>query len=90
MNKHFISIGSVLMLALCVLEMPAAAIDFEDWLASLIGDPAGWVVVAQDGSGDYSCIQAAINDFGSTEILVMPGIYKENILITKDGLTIKK
>lgn len=44
----------------------------------------GVVVVAPDGSGDYTCIQAAIDDYSVTEILVMPGVYDENIVITKD------
>jgi hypothetical protein len=46
--------------------------------------PGGTLVVAPDGSGDYTCIQAAINDFSVTEIVVMPGVYEENIQITKD------
>lgn len=59
--------------------------DVSDSGEMLAADGGGaTVVVAQDGSGKYTCIQAAINDFGSTEIIVMPGIYKENILITKD------
>lgn len=48
----------------------------------------GIVVVDRYGSGDYTCIQAAIDDYSVTEILVMPGVYEENILITKD-LTIR-
>ena len=46
--------------------------------------PGGVVIVAQDGSGDYDSIQVAIDDYSSTEIIVMPGRYTENILITKD------
>ena len=41
----------------------------------LAAGPGGVVIVAQDGSGDYDCIQAAINDYSSTEIVVMPGRY---------------
>lgn len=54
------------------------------------GQPTGPgpIIVAKDGSGDYTCIQAAIDDYSATEILVMPGTYTENILITKD-LTIR-
>ena len=50
--------------------------------------PGGVVIVDRNGGGDYTCIQAAIDDYSVTEILVMPGAYEENILITKD-LTIR-
>jgi hypothetical protein len=80
MCKKMMSIASMctyVAFALCGLTQTAAA-----------GDLGGVVVVALDGSGDYTCIQAAINDYSVTEILVMPGMYVENILITKD-LTIR-
>jgi len=57
-------------------------------LNAMAQGPGGTVIVAQDGSGDYECIQSAIDDYSSTEIVVMPGRYTENILITKD-ITIK-
>ena len=47
------------------------------------------MVVAQDGSGDYTTIQAAINavpDYrkaGPTRILVKKGTYKEKIVIAE-------
>ena len=63
--------------ALCGLTQVAAA-----------AGPGAVVVVAQDGSGDYTCLEAAVGDFSVTEIIVMPGVYEENILITKD-LTIR-
>jgi pectinesterase len=45
------------------------------------------LIVAQDGSGDYTTIQAAINavpDYrkvGPTHILIKAGLYKEKIVI---------
>jgi hypothetical protein len=52
------------------------------------GNPPGTVVVAKDGSGNYTTIQAAINDLMYSEIIVKPGEYKENIRITRN-LTIR-
>jgi hypothetical protein len=83
MNKHVLSFGTALVLVLGTLQMAAAAVD-QEWLGSIVGDPAGWVVVAADGSADFACLQSAIDSFESTAILVMPGVYKENILLTKD------
>lgn len=76
MCKRMMSIVSVCMctaMSVCGLSRVAAA-----------AGPGGVVVVAQDGTGDYTCIQAAIDDYDSMEIVVMPGVYKENISITKD------
>ena len=42
------------------------------------------VIVAQDGSGDYQFIQDAIDDPNACEIMVMPGIYKENVSIGRN------
>jgi len=53
-------------------------------LHALAAGPGGVVIVAQDSSGDYDCIQSAIDDYSSSEIIIMPGRYTENILITKD------
>ena len=56
--------------------------------AAGIGDDYDFVVAA-DGSGDYSTIQAAINavpDYrkaGPTRILVRKGIYKEKVVIAQ-------
>ena len=52
-------------------------------LAATAG-PGGILVVAQDGTGDHTLIQDAIDDFSASEIVVMPGKYEENILITKN------
>ncbi len=51
-------------------------------------------IVAQDGTGDYSTVQEAVNavpDFrkgGPTRILIKKGVYKEKLVIpnTKDGV----
>lgn len=80
MCKKMMSIASMcacVAVSFCSLNQMATAADL-----------GGVVVVAQDGGGDYTCIQAAIDDYSVTEILVMPGVYEENILITKD-LTIR-
>jgi len=44
---------------------------------------AGKVVVATDGSGDYTSIQDAVDDLQPSEILVMPGEYKEDIRVAR-------
>ncbi|GAA6029071.1 hypothetical protein JCM8097_001579 [Rhodosporidiobolus ruineniae] len=49
--------------------------------------PSGAVVVAQDGSGKYSTISAAVKA-GATSIFVKSGTYKEQVSVTKDGVTI--
>ncbi len=44
----------------------------------------GYVTVKQDGTGDFTTIQAALDDIGSNPtgvIMVYPGQYKENIVI---------
>ena len=43
------------------------------------------ITVAQDGTGDYSVIQDAINiSIDGDTILVSPGLYEENLLINKE------
>ena len=80
MCKKMMSIAATctcLTLSICGLVRTAAGADL-----------GGVVIVDRYGGGDYTCIQAAIDDYSVTEILVMPGVYEENILITKD-LTIR-
>ena len=88
LNRTLILLSVLLTASVLLLANSATAADSQAAAASAAeataAAPGGIATVAQDGSGDYTCIQAAINDFGSTEILVKPGIYKENILITKD------
>ena len=68
MCKKMMSIASMcacVAVSFCSLNQMATAADL-----------GGVVVVAQDGGGDYTCIQAAIDDYSVTEILVMPGVVK--------------
>ena len=44
-------------------------------------------VVARDGSGDYTSLQAAI-DAGADDILVRPGEYCERVVVNRDGVRI--
>jgi len=59
-------------------------------LAGLLGMSAAhgqeYVTVKKDGSGDYASIQAALDDLGRpyNEIVVFPGLYQENLLISSD------
>lgn len=47
------------------------------------------LVVAQDGTGDFLSLQAAVDaaPAGAT-ILVRPGVYRERVIVNKDGLHI--
>ncbi|GAA5889269.1 hypothetical protein JCM6882_000691 [Rhodosporidiobolus microsporus] len=49
--------------------------------------PSGAVVVAQDGSGEFATIQAAV-DSGATSIFVQPGTYEEQVYVEGDGVAI--
>ena len=46
------------------------------------------ITVAKDGSGDYACIQAAIDALPETggEILVRSGVYREKVVVHRDGV----
>lgn len=51
---------------------------------------AGDIWVAQDGSGDYTSIKAALGAAKDGDIIyVMPGEYKESLRIKKNNLTLK-
>ncbi|CAD5180406.1 unnamed protein product [Musa acuminata subsp. malaccensis] len=61
--------------------------------ASARGELKPNMVVAQDGSGDYKTINAALNAMpkkytGRYVIYVKAGIYKENVLVTKDKVNV--
>ncbi len=46
-------------------------------------------VVATDGSGDFTALQAAVDAAApGDEILVKPGIYRERVVVHRDGLRI--
>ena len=49
-----------------------------------------WVTVKQDGTGNYTTIQAALDDPSRfyNEIVVYPGVYQENLLIA-GGVTLR-
>jgi len=74
MRKHMM----VTTMIFCLTFLP-----FQAWAATVYVDksfgPGG------DGSAaaPYDTIQEAIDDFNSDEIIVYPGTYTENILITK-------
>ncbi len=48
------------------------------------------IIVAKDGSGHYSSIQAAVDaaDGESARILVRPGVYREKVVIWRDNVTL--
>lgn len=49
-------------------------------------------VVAQDGTGDFSSVQAAVDAVRAgerAEISVRPGVYRERVAICRDGLTLR-
>ena len=65
-------------------------------LTTLTPQPDVTKVVAKDGSGDYTTVQAAFNDVpdnytGKWTIFVKPGTYKEKLLLgsTKINITLK-
>lgn len=46
-------------------------------------------VVATDGSGDFTALQAAVDAAApGDEIMVKPGIYRERVVVHRDGLRI--
>lgn len=56
-------------------------------LLGMIGAHAQeYVTVKKDGIGDYTTIQSALDDLGRpyNEIVVFPGLYQENLLISSD------
>ena len=46
------------------------------------------IIVAKDGSGDYICIQEAVDALPEAggEILVRPGVYREKIVVHGNGV----
>jgi pectin methylesterase-like acyl-CoA thioesterase len=52
------------------------------------GTHAAAVVVAQDGSGDFRTVQAAVNAMGPDggEIRIRPGLYEEKVVIEKSNI----
>ena len=51
---------------------------------------AGPIVVAADGSGDYTTIQEAVDAAaGGDEILVRPGVYAEEVVIEEKAITVR-
>jgi hypothetical protein len=53
---------------------------------TVFSQEVNYVTVKQDGTGDYSSIQAALDDpmRAFNEIVVFQGLYKENIVISQD------
>ena len=46
-------------------------------------------VVATDGSGDFTALQAAVDAAApGDEIVMKPGIYRERVVVHRDGLRI--
>ena len=46
-------------------------------------------IVATDGSGDFTSLQAAVDAAApGDEILVKPGVYRERVVVHRDGLRI--
>ena len=48
------------------------------------------ITVAKDGSGDYTCVQEAIDSITSVPetVFIKNGIYKERVEIHKDNITL--
>jgi hypothetical protein len=82
MLKRVFTIGLILCTGVAMI-LGGRGIAASDGVSAAAG-PGGVVTVAKDGSGDYTCLQAAIDDYSVTDIVVMPGLYDESILITKD------
>ncbi len=61
----------------------------EDSITIMVHNIPVQVVVAQDGSGNFTTIQAGINAvLIGDEVLVKPGIYREKVLIQKRNITL--
>ena len=47
------------------------------------------IIVAKDGSGDFTSLQAGVDAAApEVEILLRPGVYRERVVVHRDGLRI--